>query len=166
MPSNPKTSDTSSIINELLKRNIEFILIGGQAAVVQGAIFTTFDIDILQESSEENIARLVNFLDAHSAKYRRPDDIIRKPRQEDFTGKGYFLFSTSLGPLDVLFSIEENLTYNDLIEDSVDIVFNNRTLKVLSLKKMIELKRSSGDAKSKQQLPFLEEALNLSKESE
>ncbi len=60
--------ELSSILEELLKANIKFILVGGLAAVVQGAPVTTLDVDIVYDRTTENISKLLTFLksiDAH-----------------------------------------------------------------------------------------------------
>jgi hypothetical protein len=38
-----------------------FILVGGLAAVIQGAPVTTMDVDVVHSQSPENIARLLSF---------------------------------------------------------------------------------------------------------
>jgi hypothetical protein len=48
MPSNSKKTkgaDLSAILESLIKADIQFILVGGLAAVIQGAPVTTMDID-------------------------------------------------------------------------------------------------------------------------
>jgi hypothetical protein len=49
------------------------------------------------------------------------------------------LFTTRLGPIDVLAFIEKDKTYEDIIAQTVEIEFRGRTLHVLDLKMMIEL---------------------------
>ncbi len=155
----PAIIDLSTLLEGLLETGVDFILVGGLAAVIQGAPFTTIDVDIVHEQSPENIAKLLAFLKSVNAHYRRPDDKIIKPKAEDLSGKGHALFSTRSGPLDVLAIIEEGKTYKDLFEHSVEIEFRGYTLRVLGLKAMIELKRDSTDPKEKQRLPLLEETL-------
>lgn len=43
----------SSILEELIKANIKFILVGGLAAVVQGAPITTLDVDIVYDRTSK-----------------------------------------------------------------------------------------------------------------
>jgi hypothetical protein len=40
-------ADLTTLLERLLAADIEFVLVGGLAAVVQGAPVTTFDIDIV-----------------------------------------------------------------------------------------------------------------------
>jgi hypothetical protein len=162
MHSNSKKTtgaDLSAILECLIKAEVQFILVGGLAAVVQGAPVTTMDVDIVYRRSSENISKLFLYLRSIDAVYRRPDNKIIKPKEEDFSGVGHALFSTRLGPLDVLAFIEEGKTYDDLINRSIEIEFRGRTICVLDIKLLVELKKMSKDPKDKQRLPVLEETL-------
>ena len=151
--------DLSAVLEGLIKADVNFILVGGLAAVVQGAPVTTMDVHIVHNRSPENIVKLLAFLKSIGAVHRRPDDKVIEPTERDISGEGHALFSTRLGPLDVLAVIEEGKTYDDLLEHTVDVKFRGHTIKVLDLKMMIELKRASRDPKDKQRLPVLEETL-------
>ncbi len=162
MPTNSKEttgSDLSAVLEGLIKADVKFILVGGLAAVVQGAPVTTMDVDIVHKRSPENIAKLFAFLKSIAVIYRRPDDKVIEPKEEDFIGMGHALFTTRLGPLDVLAVIEEGKTYEDLLDHTVESAFRGHTIRVLDLKMLIELKRTSKDPKDKQRLPVLEETL-------
>ncbi|MBN2010700.1 hypothetical protein JW960_15240 [candidate division KSB1 bacterium] len=162
----PTSANLSSILEELLKANIHFILVGGLAAVVQGAPVSTIDVDIVYDRSNENITKLLTLLNSLDATYRRPDDKVIQPKEADFQTKGHRLFATRLGPLDVLAFIEENKLYEDLIEHTIDIEFRGHTLHVLDLETLIELKRTSNDLRDKQRLPVLEETLRQIKSAQ
>ena len=51
--------DLSAILEGLIKAGVDFILVGGLAAVVQGAPVATMDVDIVQDQSPENITKLL-----------------------------------------------------------------------------------------------------------
>lgn len=155
----PTGADLSAILEGLIEADVEFILVGGLAAVVQGAPVTTLDIDIVHNQSSENIARLLAFLKSIDAVHRRPDNSVVRPKEEDISGTGHAFFTTRLGPLDVLAVIEEGRAYQDLLEHTVEIEFRGHTVRVLDLKTLVELKRTSRDPKDKQRLPVLEETL-------
>ena len=152
-------ADLSAIIEGLIKADVKFILVGGLAAVVQGAPVTTMDVDIVHNRSSENISKLFTFLRSIDATYRRLDNKIIEPKEEDFSGMGHALFSTRLGPLDVLAFIEEGKTYDDLFKHTVAIEFRGHTIRVLDIKMLIELKKTSKDPKDKQRITVLEETL-------
>ena len=162
MPTNIKQTseaDLSAIIEGLIKADVKFILVGGLAAVIQGAPVTTMDVDIVHSRSPENISKLFAFLKCIDATYRRPDNKIIAPKEEDFYGMRHALFSTRIGPLDVLAFIEERKTYEDLLKHTIEIVFRGHTIQVLDIKMLIELKRKSKDPRDKQRLYVFEETL-------
>lgn len=152
--------DLSAILEGLVKGNIKFILVGGLAAVVQGAPVTTMDVDIVHERSAENVSRLMSFLESVDAIYRRPDGKIIRPKKEDLSGMGHILLSTHLGPLDILAFIEKGRTYEDLLKHAIEIKFRGGAIHVLDIEKLIELKKYSKDPKDQRRLPILEETLH------
>ena len=90
--------------------------------------------------------------------------ILEGLKEADISGMGHALFTTQLGPLDILAVIEEGRAYGDLLEHTVEIEFRNHTIRVLDLKMLIQLKRASTDPKDMQRLPVLEETLRQLKE--
>ena len=159
-----KGINLGAILEGLVEAGVEFILVGGLAAVVQGAPVTTMDVDIVHDQSPENIAKLLSFLKSIDAIHRRPDDKVIEPKKGDISGRGHALFATRLGALDILAVIEEGKTYGDLLEHTVEIEFRNHAIRVLDLKMLIQLKRTSTDPKDMQRLPVLEETLRQLKE--
>jgi hypothetical protein len=162
MPTDSEESTSvnlGAILEGLIEAGVDFILVGGLAAVVQGAPVTTMDVDIVHNQSFENIAKLLSFLKSIGAFHRRLDDKVIEPKEGDISGMGHALFTTQLGPLDILAVIEEGRAYGDLLEHTVEIEFRNHTIRVLDLKMLIQLKRNSTDPKDRQRLPVLEETL-------
>ena len=162
MASNSKrrtNADLSAILEGLCEADVQFILVGGLAAVVQGAPITTLDVDIVHDRSSENVSKLFTFLKSIDAIYRRPDDKILAPSEEVFSESGHVLLSTRLGPLDVLAFIEQGKTYDDLIEHTIEIGFRGHRIQVLDFKTLIELKKASKDPRDQQRIPLFEETL-------
>jgi len=160
----PTSASLSEVLEGLLEAGIDFILVGGLAAVIQGAPVTTMDVDVVHSQSPENIARLLAFCKSVDAVQRRLDDKLIEPKESDLSGKGHVLLTTRIGPLDVLAVIEGGRSYEDLLEHTVEIDFRGHTLRVLDLKTLIELKKASTDPKDKQRLPVLKETLRQSEE--
>ncbi len=162
MPTGSKkrtSANLSEVLEGLLEAGVDFILVGGLAAVIQGAPVTTMDVDIVHSRSHENIAKLLAFLKSINSVQRRLDDKLIEPRERDLSGKGQVLLTTRLGPLDVLAVIEGGRSYEDLLDHAIEIEFRSHTLRVLDLKTLIELKKTSKDLKDKQRLPVLRETL-------
>lgn len=158
------SASLSELLEGLLEAGIDFILVGGLAAVIQGAPVTTMDVDIVHSQAPQNIARLLAFLRSVDAVQRRLDDKFIEPKDRDLSGKGHVLLTTSIGPIDVLATIEGGRSYQDLLKHTVEIDFRGHTLRVLDLKTLIELKNTSTDTKDKQRLPVLKETLRQSEE--
>lgn len=162
MPTGGRKTTSASlgeVLEGLLEAGVEFILVGGLASVIQGAPITTMDVDIVHNQSVENVAKLLSFLKSVDALHRRLDDKLIEPKESDLSGKGHVLLTTRLGPLDVLAVIEGGRSYDDLLDHAVEIDFRGHTLRVLDLKILIELKKTSTDPKDKQRLPVLKETL-------
>ena len=115
----PSSIDLGAILESLIEAGVDFILVGGLAAVVQGAPVTTMDVEIVHNQSPENTARLLAFLKSIGAFHRRPDDKLIEPQEGDISGMGHALFTTRLGPIDVLAAIEEGRAYGDVLEHTV-----------------------------------------------
>jgi hypothetical protein len=159
-----KSASLSEVLEGLLQAGVDFILVGGLAAVIQGAPVTTMDVDIVHSQCPENISKLLSFLKSVNAVHRRLDDKLIEPKAGELLGKGQVLLATRLGPLDVLAVIEGGKSYDNLLEHTVEIDFRGHTLRVLELRFLIELKKTSKDLKDKQRLPVLEETLRQLRE--
>lgn len=158
-----QSKNLGNLLEILADSEIEYILVGGLAAVTQGAPITTMDVDIVHRRTEENINKLLITLEQLEAIHRRPDDKILKPSIRDLSGKGHILLITRLGPLDILGTIERGLGYESLIGNSIEIEFRGKKIRILSLRKIVELKKESSDPKDRQKLPVLIETLRQKK---
>ena len=160
----PQVSDLSALLKELNKAGVEFVLVGGVAAVAQGAPVTTFDLDIVHRQTDENIEKLMKFLKSIGAYQRRPDDKVIEPDKRDLKGKGHVLLTTRFGPLDVSAVIENGRGFEELLTDTVEIEFQGFKVYVLGLETIVALKRESKDPKDQYRLQILEETLRQMKE--
>lgn len=152
--------ELTSILGVLLAEGVEFVLVGALAAVAQGAPVTTHDVDIVHARTSENLDRLLAALSKLRARYRgRPPDSPLPPDRTALSGVGHSLFSTDLGPLDCLGSIEGGRTYDDLITLSVEIDLDGARILVLDLATIVALKRDSKEPKDQLVVPILEATL-------
>ena len=77
MPSHPKAADLPALLAALCDSGVEFIIVGGVAAVLQGVPITTNDLDIVHRRTPENVARLLEVLLELDATMRY--DMVRPP---------------------------------------------------------------------------------------
>jgi len=75
----PENAGLSALLEGLTDAGIEFILVGGLAAVVRGSPITTIDVDIVHRQTADNIGKLLAFLKSIDAYHRRLDDKIIEP---------------------------------------------------------------------------------------
>jgi hypothetical protein len=54
--------DLAQVIPPLVSARVDFILIGGMAAILHGSARVTFDVDVLYSRADGNIQRLANGL--------------------------------------------------------------------------------------------------------
>jgi hypothetical protein len=158
-------ADLSTLLECLLVADVEFVLVGGLAAVVQGAPITTLDVDIVHRRTEENVDRLLDFLASVGARYRNRPGSPLPPSRSALLGPGHSLFMTDLGPLDVLGAIEGGAEFDQLVPLSPPIQVAGHSLYVLSLGTIVGFKRASADPKDKLRLPVLEAVLRRQQKS-
>jgi hypothetical protein len=151
--------DLTTLLDLLAASGADFVLVGGLAAVAQGAPISTFDVDIVHRRTPENVDRLLALLSSIHARYRNRPGPPLAPDRSALLGPGHSLFVTDLGPFDLLGAIEEGLSYDDLLPESNVVQLDGRGVRVLSLETIVRLKRLSSDNKDKLRLPVLEEAL-------
>lgn len=72
---------------------------------------------------------------------------------------GHKLATTDAGALDVLGSINDSLLYEDLIGSSDELEVTGQRVRVLSLQRLVELKRALARPKDLAMLPVLEATL-------
>lgn len=149
-----------NLLGHLVDSGVELIVVGGVAAVVQGATISTFDLDIVHRRTDENVRRLVDALLAVDAHYRgRALGDKLPPTIEILRGPGHSLLQTRFGPVDVLGAIEQGRDYDALLPDTIDLELSGRRVRILDLATIVELKRMSTRPKDRQMLPILEATL-------
>ena len=121
----------------------------------------TVDVDVVHQRTDENIGALLDALAELDAHFRGHPDKKLEPTREHLSSTGHQLLTTTYGPLDLLGAIEHDLTYEQLLADSVDISFDDRSIRVLSLAKYVELKEESTQPRDQARLPVLRETLKM-----
>src|SRR5262245_43757154 len=141
MPSHPKEADIPALLEKLCDAGVEFIVVGGAAAVLQGAPITTNDLDIVHRRTPENVARLRGVMLQLDA-IMRYDFAQRglRPTVAMLTGKGQINLSTSLGPIDPLCEIDGGRGYDELLAHTESLIDEGRQLRVLDLPTLIAVK--------------------------
>jgi hypothetical protein len=142
------------ILTVLCKHRVDFVVVGGVAAVLDGAPYTTYDVDVVHRRTPENIDRLLTALSELGARYRSRPDLA--PDRSHLESAGHQLLKTTAGPLDVLGEIEGGLDYNALLASSRPVSIGSEiTVQVPTVDVLIRLKEGSSNPKDQLQLGLL-----------
>ena len=144
---------TESLLLALADAGVEFVLIGGMAAVAQGVPYATHDVDIVHHRGSENVGRLLAFLHRHDAVHRPQFGRRVVPTAQQLAGAGTVLTQTDLGQLDLLGSIADGRDYDALLPYTITLHVASRAVRVLRLDELVAIKRASEHDKDKAQLP-------------
>jgi hypothetical protein len=154
----PRT-DFVGILEALTAHRVDFIIVGGASAALQGAPLNTLDIDIVHERSPENVARLLAALGHLNAYSRLQPERQLRPNTSHLSSPGHQLLMTSSGALDVLGAIEPGGSYADLFDHSEVMRVGSMSVRVLDLQTLIEIKETIGRDKDRAVLAVLKRTL-------
>jgi hypothetical protein len=144
------------------RHDVEFIVVGGVAAVLGGAPISTFDLDIVHRRTPENVSRLFAALAEIDARYRDPGGRVLRPQATALEGIGHHLLMTTCGPVDVLGQIGEGAGYDDLLPDTLEGKADGVALRVLGLRRLIAEKERMNRDKDRAVLAILRRTLDES----
>lgn len=149
--------DAESLLRQLARHDVEFILVGGVAAVVHGSVRLTTDLDVVYARTPENIDRLVAAI-APLSPYLRgaPPGLPFRWDAATIHGGLNFTLTTSLGDLDLLGEITGGGDYTALRLDTRNIEVFGISCRCLELDRLIQVKRAAGRAKDLEVIAELE----------
>jgi hypothetical protein len=160
-------SDFLSALREMHEGGVDFIVVGGLAAVLNGAPINTFDLDIVHSRTPENVSRLLGVLEALDAIYRMQPSRRLRPNASHLSSPGHHNLLTTCGPLDVLGTIGRGLVYEDLRPHSIEMEIGPGVrVSVLDLQTIVALKEEMGGEKDLAVLPVLRRTLDLKRQKD
>jgi hypothetical protein len=150
-------TDLGGLLGALADAGVEMIVVGGAAATAHGAARLTQDIDVVYERSPDNLQRLVSALGSH-APYPRgaPPGLPFVFDLQTLRNGGNFTLQTDLGAIDLLAEITGGGGYHDLHPSTLVLNAFGRTVRCLTLSKLIEVKRAAGRPKDFEAIAELE----------
>jgi hypothetical protein len=150
----------AEILRLLAENEVEFIVVGMAAGILQGVPLTTVDLDVVHRRSSENVQRLLRVLAELEATHRHDPRRLR-PGESHLIGPGHVLLTTTHGDLDCLGTIDQDRAYEDLLPLSVEMkLAGGLGVRVLSLSALIAAKERAGRPKDLAALPVLRAALD------
>ncbi len=162
----PEQADLEGLLRQLTDAGIAFIVIGGTAAVLHGAPTTTLDLDIVPRLDSTNLDRLESALSRLDATIRDPAGRKLRPTRDHLEAGGQLQLNTRLGPLDIIGRLHNGLGYEDLRPHTQKMSDAGLVIRIVDLRTLIELKKSSGRARDLLLLPVLLALLEQRTETE
>ena len=153
-----------AVLRTLADHGVDFIVVGGVAAVLRGAPINTFDLDIVHSTELENVDRLLAALTELEAFYRFQPELRMRPDSSHLGSPGHQLLMTRFGPLDLLGAIGQGRCYAGLLCDSTEFDLGDGVrVRVLGLEAQIAVKEEIGGEKDLAALPILRRTLEESR---
>lgn len=148
--------DFETLLTELARAEVEFIVIGGVCAALHGSPMMTNDLDIVHSRGTENRRRLARVLRSVEACYRDslPERFV--PTENDLASP----LHTKFGKLDLLGSAHGGLDYEDLLWRTVFVDLESGVkVRILDLRGLIEMKEAANRDKDRVHLLHLRHVL-------
>ena len=137
--------DLESLLNRLIQREVEFVLVGGFAAVAHGVSLPTQDIDVCCRFTAENLLKLQEAIaDLHPVHRMVPS---RPPLQltvETCAGLRNLYLDTDWGQLDCLGEILGLGPYEEVAAHSISVELARGRCRILTIDALIRAKDAMG----------------------
>ena len=151
------------IFGALARHNVDYVVIGGVAAILHGAPYNTGDIDICPSRKPDNLVRLASALtdlDARIYASELSEGLPFDRSAEMLERAGIWNLVTRAGRLDVSFLPSGTQGYDDLLRDVVHYDIHGLSVPTASLADVIRSKEAAGRPKDQWILHTLRQMLD------
>ncbi len=132
------------LLKRLLEKQIDFVLIGGYAAVLHGSSQVTHDLDICAVMTKFELTKLRDALKDLEPKHRMNPNV--QPSLFDYPNENQiinnFYLKTNSGVLDILNEVKPIGSFERVKENAVTVKLFGYDCKVICLDDLIEIKKS------------------------
>lgn len=136
-----------SLLKELSKANVQYVICGGVACVLHGVERATYDIDLSVSFEKSNLEKIVEVAKRFNLKPRIPEPVENlfdeKKRKEWFEEKGalVYTFVSNNTPLQLDIFLSYPKSYEELFENSEEINIDDVKIKVSSINDLLFVKK-------------------------
>lgn len=156
-----KKPDFLALLRGLARYAVDHVVVGGVAAILEGAPISTLDLDIVYRVDEANLQRLQALLTDLETRYRDPAGREIRPTVDRLRKNRINLLETRAGLLDAMQEIGEGWSYDDLVARANLRRIGEAEVRVLDLASVIESKEAAGREKDTAMLPVLRQTLEM-----
>lgn len=150
-----KPMQPKEIFLALAEERVDYVLVGGLAAIAHGASLTTLDTDICFRQDPENCDRLARVLQRLQAEIFPPRAVPIPLTAELLQTHRLVHLRTRAGRLDLLATIPGLGTYEELVADSIELSVGGHRVPALSLDQLIQAKSALNQPKDREHLDQL-----------
>lgn len=134
----------NQLLKTLLENKVDFVLIGGYAAVLYGSSQVTQDIDICAALTSESLDHLRKVLKPLNARHRMNPN--HQPFLDEYPEPGkvlnnYYLI-TDQGTLDIIQEVTAVGSFEEVKKSAISIQLFGHTCRVISIDDLIKAKQS------------------------
>ena len=154
----PAPLDPACIFGVLADHGVEYVLVGGLAAVIRGSTAMTNDADIVPAKDPGNLERLSDALTDLGARLRveaTPAGVAFDPHPDLLAAVEILNLTTRCGDVDLTFAPAALEDHDALVANSDLYDIEGRSVRVAALADIIRSKEAAGRAKDNATLPIL-----------
>lgn len=156
--------DIEPILRALSENEVDFVIIGGLAAIAHGSAYLTKDFDFCYARDKENLERLARaMVPSHPRLRGAPEGLPFRFDAATLRAGLNFTFVTDWGNVDLLGEIAGFSSYEEIVANSEVVELYGIPCRILTLDGLIHAKRAAGREKDLRLIPELE-ALKALKE--
>ena len=130
----------AELTRRLIEARVEFVLVGGFAAIAHGVLRATRDVDVCCNFTESNLMRIqeavANLHPVHNPRHDLPLELTR----ESCAGLKNLYLKTDLGILDCLGEIKAIGGYDEVLKRSVELELPIGKCRVIDIDALIAAK--------------------------
>jgi predicted nucleotidyltransferase len=153
-------ADLEVVVRLMQQHEVRFVVIGGWAAILHGVARSTNDVDLVYARDPENLKRLVAALASHQPYLRgAPPGLPFRWDERTIRSGLNFTLTTTLGDLDLLGEVGGGGNYEQLLPFTQEFAAFGITWRVVTLERLIQLKRAAGRPKDLEAIAELQALL-------
>jgi predicted nucleotidyltransferase len=157
------------ILREFQKKKVKYVLVGGVASNLLGALRSTYDLDLLVELSDTNLGKIVKVLKKYGYRVKQPVDpmgIADKRTRTDWIENKHlkaFNFYKDAEWKEIDLIIKSPVSFKEARKSAVCFKIGNLTLRVISIDNLIKMKKKTGRERDKLDIKELKKLKRMKK---
>ena len=141
-------TDLNRLLQRLCDADVDFVIVGGFAAMLHGSSLLTRDLDVCAVLTAENVEKLRHvFSELHPVHRMTTQRLSFIDHPDPGTPLKNLYLQTDLGPVDLLSSIKGVGGFERVRESAVEVELFGRKVRVISLGDLITAKEALGREK-------------------